>query len=445
MVKIVKIIICMCLISLLTVPVFAEEKTQAELLQEMLAGDMTGNGEEPLAEPDFNTDYQDSAVPDFNSVDQNMVDVPSEPTVTTDELNVDATATIIELVNRISELDSKQPDLKEVETLMDMYNSLSDIDKLSVNNYDKLKEAEDTANANYEHENPTPTPDAEEPNNQTQIRDDPDVHTSSKYLVTIKEPMSIVVRFTEDENNDNLIDIPTFTLLGPGGLTYMIDQTKLEIRDTNLDLTCSWTDRDFVQFDIKEATPGQWQFSSSLTCTYEKHEYLGPIKPLEPVVTPQPDEPTPMPKQSYGRAIVIGIVIVVGILLMVAVILVMNKVDILSPIMNPIKNLKSTPSKPKGKYMNDDDDYGASLTDEQIMAQIKKEYEEQKAKEEMQEEAMQEQVQEKYEKENELTDDHMYETRFDYDDDEEELDEEELGEQSNDSPETKKSRPVRFS
>ena len=132
---------------------------------------------------------------------------------------------------------------------------------------------------------------------------------------------------------------------------------------------------------------------------------------------------------------------------MVGVILVMNKVDIISPVMNPIKNIVGSSDKSKGKYKNDDDDYGASLTDEQIMAQIKKEYEEQKAKEEkMQEEARQEQKQKKYEKENEMNDEHMYETRFDYDDEEEELDEEdESDEKENEGKETKKTRQPRFS
>ena len=439
MIRIVRAIVCMLIMSLLVVPVFAEEKTQAELLQEMMMNGDTGENAEDIAEPDFEpvTDVEP-----YNSEPEPAVVIDDEP------IDPNETATIIELVNRIDELDPRQPDINEVDGLMDMYNSLSDMNKLSVTNYDKLEEAQIVANDNYSRDNPTPTPEAGPQVTTTPVRDDPEmIDNATQYLVTIKEPITIISRFNVDENYDGKIDVPTFTLLGPGGYTYLVDNTKLELKADGIDMSCTWVDRDYVQFDIREAAEGQWQFTSSLPCTFEKSYYIGPISVPSPIVTPQADDTTPMPGQSYNRALIIGVVIILGILLMVGVILVMNKVDIISPVMNPIKNIVGSSDKSKGKYKNDDDDYGASLTDEQIMAQIKKEYEEQKAKEEkMQEEARQEQVQEKYEKENEMNDEHMYETRFDYDDEEEELDEEdESDEKENEGKETKKTRQPRFS
>ena len=436
MVKMVRFITCICIIALLTVPVFAEEKTQAELLQEMMMNGETGDNSEALTEPNF------------DPIDDPNIDVPdpepADPVEPVDEpIDPNATVTIIELVNRIGELDLRNPDTKEVDTLMDMYNSLSDTNKISVTNYDRLEEAKKVVDAI----NPVPTEVIEPTPKADVISDDPDVKSeATDYLITIKGPVTVISRFTIDNNNDGKIDIPTYTILGPGGYTYLVDSTKLELKDAGISMYCTWVDRDYVQFDISEAVEGQWQFSSSLQCTYEKKPYIGPIPTPQPIISQQQaEEPTPMPGPSYSNALLIGIVIFVGILLMVGIILVMNKVDILQRITNPIKDMIGTGTKSKGKYKNEEDDYGASLTDEQIMAQIKKEYEEQKAKEEkMQEEARQEQVQEKYEKENEMNDDHMYETRFDYDDEEEELDEEELNENENEGSGTKKTRSPRF-
>ena len=445
MVKIVKLITCMLIMSLLAVPVFAEEKTQAELLQEMMMNGDTGDNSEAIPEPNFepvedpvNNDVIEEPVYDVEPV----YEEPSDP---------NETAIIIELVNRIDALSTKNPDEEEVEELEKMYNSLSASNKINVTNYDILAKAIAKVEKKQKKEEEVteePVLDEIQPTQkQKTVRDDPDVvNKTTEYLVTIKEPITIVSRFLVDDNYDGLIDIPSYSILGPGGYSYIVDSTKLQIKDDGLDMICTWVDREYVQFDIQYAEEGQWQFTSTLPCTFEKMAYVERYEIPEPIPTQsENDQNTPMPAPSFNSALIIGIIILLGILLMVAVILVMNKVDILSPVMNPIRNIVGAGGKDnsKGKYMNDDDDYGASLTDEQIMAQIKKEYEEQKAKEEkMQEEARQEQVQEKYEKENEMNDDRIYETRFDYDDEEEAIEEEdlEIDDTENENTETKKPR-----
>ena len=426
--KNIRTIIFIWAMCLFAIPVYAGEKTQAELLQEMMMnGDMGANTE---------------------SVVESVIELPMESTsdsvpedpVSEEPIDADTTATLIELINRIEALDNKDPDTNEIQNLYDMYNRLSDIDKLEIYNIDKLDRLRKAIHSSTTTTTPEPTPTLMAKPNGDQA------YNSMQYTFDISGSVTIKVTFTTDENNDGKIDIPSFTLLGPGGLQYLIDSTKLEIKDEGIDMRCSWTDREYVQFDFISATPGIWQFNSNLPCIYEKVRYLGPVTTPAPLSNNDPeDRPSPMPQQNYNRAIIIGIVILIGILLMVGVILVMNKVDVVSKFLGPLRDKSKSDSKPKGKYMNDDDDYGASLSDEEIMAQIKKEYEEQKAKEEkMMEEAKKEQEQEKKNESNELTDDRIYETRFDNDD--EDVDEDdELEELESEEIDAKKPKQVRFS
>ena len=424
--KNVRTIIFIWMMCLLAIPVYAGEKTQAELLQEMMMNGDVGDNTESVVESVVELPMESTPEP-----------VPEDP-APEKPIDADTTATLIELINRIEALDTKNPDTDEIQNLYDMYNRLSDIDKLEIYNINKLDRLRQIVKSNTETPTPEPTPTLmAKPNGDN-------AYNSMQYTFDISGSVTIKVTFTTDENNDGKIDIPSFTLLGPGGLQYLIDSTKLEIKDEGIEMRCSWTDREYVQFDIISATPGIWQFNSNLPCIYEKVRYLGPVTTPAPISNNDPDNtPSPLPQQSYNRAIIIGVVILIGILLMVGVILVMNKVDVVSKILTPLRDKSKSDSKPKGKYMNEEDDYGASLSDEEIMAQIKKEYEEQKAKEEkMMEEAKKEQAQEQKNQLNELTDDRIYETRFD---DENVDEDDELEELESEEIDAKKPKQVRFS
>ena len=390
--KNVRTIIFIWMMCLLAIPVYAGEKTQAELLQEMMMNGDVGDNTESVVESVVELPMESTPEP-----------VPEDP-APEKPIDADTTATLIELINRIEALDTKNPDTDEIQNLYDMYNRLSDIDKLEIYNINKLDRLRQIVKSNTETPTPEPTP------------------------TLMAKP-----------NGDNAYNSMQYTFL-----QYLIDSTKLEIKYEEIEMRCSWTDREYVQFDIISATPGIWQFNSNLPCIYEKVRYLGPVTTPAPISNNDPDNrPSPLPQQSYNRAIIIGVVILIGILLMVGVILVMNKVDVVSKILTPLRDKSKSDSKPKGKYMNDEDDYGASLSDEEIMAQIKKEYEEQKAKEEkMMEEAKKEQAQEQKNQLNELTDDRIYETRFD---DENVDEDDELEELESEEIDAKKPKQVRFS
>ena len=216
--KNVRTIIFIWMMCLLAIPVYAGEKTQAELLQEMMMNGDVGDNTESVVESVVELPVESTPEP-----------VPEDP-APEKPIDADTTATLIELINRIEALDTKNPDTDEIQNLYDMYNRLSDIDKLEIYNINKLDRLRQIVKSNTETPTPEPTPTLmAKPNGDN-------AYNSMQYTFDISGSVTIKVTFTTDENNDGKIDIPSFTLLGPGGLQYLIDSTKLEIKYEEIEI-----------------------------------------------------------------------------------------------------------------------------------------------------------------------------------------------------------------
>lgn len=310
-----------------------------------------------------------------------------------------ASAEDAERVNEmISELpeteDITDEDAEAVEEAMNAYNSLSTADKLGVEGYEKLSDdyEELTGSGILIDDNEE---EKENEETQRQIQDslqesDSNETQVTKYVFSIsrsESTASIVIRYTTDTDGDGYGDMPErIVLTDPDGISTAIVKSSASMKDETMDIAISWEQR-FVQLDIASAAEGKWTITTSEPVTVTRMPYAGIRQEIKPEnassggtdagAPEEAEEAAETPKNPNGAANTF--ISFLPLIILVAVVLfVLKKWNVIG---------NGSPSKGKGKKGSADtsednnplDDI-KTMSDEELTALMKKEYEEERAR-----------------------------------------------------------------
>lgn len=190
------------------------------------------------------------------------------------------------LISRIDALPPKddlgEQYVNEVKDLTEMYQELSQADKIYVSNYDKLDDA-------YRYlfkkglisvEEDVEVKEREEKTERQKKKEISDTVESqvTEYVFPMKEgeKATIMIRYTSDSNNDGVAETPDrIVLTSPSAKPYPVSNTSIEMQDgENIKAQLTWTDT-FLQIDIEKAEPGVWSIETSVPVTISQQAYAG--------------------------------------------------------------------------------------------------------------------------------------------------------------------------
>ena len=214
------------------------------------------------------------------------------------EIDLSTPEKIVEAIENADE----DTDKVVLQKIRDAYDALPTSDKININNIDKLnkllpEESEETGEEEAE-------------NTNSATRDT--VLTGTEYTFEItqtKKALSIVIRFTSDDDGDGRSDIPQVTITSPKGKLYELstkdgrfDRDNIVIDTTNAG--------EFMQLDIPRAEEGVWTIKTSTKVTFERIEYQGAASELvaedDPADTALPEEEEE-PQNPYRIYMMLGI------------------------------------------------------------------------------------------------------------------------------------------
>lgn len=228
-----------------------------------------------------------------------------QPIVFAEEESVIAEGVNAEVQALISRIDSLPPKedlgeqyVNEVKSLMEMYKELSMADQIYVSNYDKLDDAynhlfkeglisveEDIEVKEYEQKAERQKKKAESGTVESQV---------TEYVFSMKgeEKATIMIRYTNDSNNDGIVETPDrIVLTSPSAKPYPISNTSIEMQDgDNIRAQLTWTDT-FLQIDIEKAEPGVWSIETSIPVTISQQAYAGGVSEIKAEKVDSEEEP----------------------------------------------------------------------------------------------------------------------------------------------------------
>lgn len=320
------------------------------------------------------------------------------------------------IISRIESLppieDIKESHVNEVNGLMKAYADLAMNERLYVENYPKLKESYDKLVRDgfitnemqseiEEKQNRADKQDQKEESGKTATK-----KTEYTFSIAKDEQVTIMMRYTTDINDDGAVDAPDrITMTSPSGQTYPVSNASVMMKDDNITNSLTWTDN-YLQMDIGAAEEGKWTIQTSVPVTFSQESYQGAavaIKPENgktsdladrgvvydsegnPINPPEKeDEKEQEGKRSFGKGegegekeeksgggsglMIFGIILVVGLIAGLFVF------------------IKKVGGKGGGntKAPDREDDLIEApkpLTDEEVMAQLKMEYDQKKQRE----------------------------------------------------------------
>ena len=268
--------------------VHAEEKTKAEQLQEALM-----NGTQT---PDVETETSVSPTPTIEEPDKTELEIAWE------------NLTAGQIVTGIKQLDMEYPDTKKVSALRKSYEKLSDSDKVRVTNIDALAQAEARIIALTQSQAETQSVAQVNTNNSTRVDDVNS--TEYTFISTPNQSLTLVLRYTTDDNSDGRGDRPEITIISPDSIETPLTTKMTEIKDSRTNIAFIW-EQSFFQMDVAYAAEGSWTIKTDIPVTFMKSDYKGNQALLtaikEETETPKAT-PTPIPQQSsyYAQYIKIG-------------------------------------------------------------------------------------------------------------------------------------------
>lgn len=196
------------------------------------------------------------------------------------------------LISRIDALPPKddlgEQYVNEVKSLTEMYQELSQADKIYVSNYDKLDDA-------YRYlfkkglisvEEDIEVKEKEQKTERQKKKSISDTVESqvTEYVFPMKddEKATIMIRYTNDSNNDGVAETPDrIVLTSPSAKPYPISNTSIEMQDgDNIKAQLTWTDT-FLQIDIEKAEPGVWSIETSVPVTISQQAYAGGVSEIK--------------------------------------------------------------------------------------------------------------------------------------------------------------------
>lgn len=311
-----------------------------------------------------------------------------------------------EIEARIQKLDMTNPNAAEVKKLRQSYDALKMADKLTISNIDDLSAAEarleeirlealsqeDEYEYEYDEED-----DMESIEEIDASQDSPDTVRGTTYVFSVSESqpsVSIIARFSSDDNHDDIGDKADFVLIGPGDLEYEIPMDKRRIEDDDTYINITWTPK-YVQFDIATLKYATWKFEATTSVSYEKKAYVGPAITMKPVEPSSEGEVsyTPSFMDIYGDVLKLGFVLILIVVMLIGFMIFSRKKWGINgeKAQNQSGKTKKKPSISELRQKQQEE-YKEKEGDE-LLKQIKKEYEQQKkAAEQMDEEAKREQL-----------------------------------------------------
>ena len=377
----------------------AESKTQAELIQDALLNGDSVQGSSASQDASGSSNEEEE-ITDAQKILNQINEESTEETDITEQENIPAD----EIDARIAKIDPYHIDADEVKALRKAYDSLTSSEKLAIKNYAMLEEYEASIKASEDIETSDDSQEEEEEEDEWMLDDRSELPESDSksrtknFNFNINEEtqqLTIIARFVIDDNNDGKMDTPDFVLINPDGEETPITTQTQQLKSELMDVTCTWPSvnsaQNYFQMDIAKLQSGMWTLSSSIEVIFEKSGYMGGSVSV-PEVTPsedyQDDEQRETSLGDYGPVIKLGVFLLALIGGMIwFMFFTKKKFGVkgntssggglkLPSFANKI-NLKKNKGDEKNEY-----DLGRKPTDEELLEEYRKEYEEQKKLEE---------------------------------------------------------------
>lgn len=298
------------------------------------------------------------------------------------------------LISRIDGLppieDIGEPHALEVKALMETYAGLPMSEQIHVKNYDSLKNSYDRLVDTGFITNEMQAEIEEQQNLALQQSNKKDSGRTSaqetEYNFTLreKEQITIMLRYTTDTDGDGTTDVPDrITLTSPFGNIYPVSNAALALKDADLNNALTWTDN-YLQTDIAEAAAGTWTIQTSVPVTFSSESYKGAALPIEAEGSGteeladsaieydedgNPIRPGDEEEEKSGG----------GFLLILLILLLLGGLGAIAFVF-----LRGRRSQTPGGRDGDVIDAPRPLSDEEVMDQMRRDYEKQIKEEEMQ-------------------------------------------------------------
>lgn len=177
--------------------------------------------------------------------------------------------------------DLTEQDAKEVQGLMEAYAELPMNEKLEIENYEKLKTSYDKLVRDGFITNEMQSELEEKQNRITRQKSKSEStktatkQTEYNFKIARDEQVTIMMRYTVDIDGDGITDTPDrVTMTSPSGKTYPVSNSAINMKDENLINALTWTDN-YLQMDIGYAEEGLWTIQVSVPVTFSQEAYQG--------------------------------------------------------------------------------------------------------------------------------------------------------------------------
>lgn len=177
--------------------------------------------------------------------------------------------------------DITEQDAKEVQGLMEAYAELPMNEKLEIENYEKLKTSYDKLVRDGFITNEMQSELEEKQNRITRQKSKSEStktatkQTEYNFKMARDEQVTIMMRYTVDIDGDGITDTPDrVTMTSPSGKTYPVSNSAINMKDENLINALTWTDN-YLQMDIGYAEEGLWTIQVSVPVTFSQEAYQG--------------------------------------------------------------------------------------------------------------------------------------------------------------------------
>lgn len=275
--------------------------------------------------------------------------------------------------------DITEENAEEIEKAMEAYLSLTDAEKIRVENYKKLEDVYDAAvRGGYiqKKEQPVDQDKAHAEYDQKNLEESDTVETDAmEFVFTISEyspDLSIVIHYTTDTNGDGAADIPSrIVLTSPEGGTTPISNSNSALKDETMDIALTW-EASFLQLDVAYASEGKWKIVTSDPVTFKAIPYAGVQKKItakddkkeEDADAAEPEEE----KSGPGAGTIVLIIVMLAALAYLLKTYILKK-----PGEEPVK---------KKREVKVEENIPRRMSDEEVKEQMKREFLERKQREE---------------------------------------------------------------
>lgn len=293
-------------------------------------------------------------------------------------------AKVNEIISSLPEReDLKEDDAAPVEEAMDLYTALTTAEKIGVEDYEKLEkdyelfvESGLIRDEKKEKEKERQRLKEEQESLKPSGENEPET-TSYVFAVSGSEPsLSVVMRYVTDKDGDGYGDMPyRIVLTSPSGETTSLSNASRNLKNDSMNIVLTW-EKKFLQLDIAEAEEGNWKITSSEPVTFSSMAYAGIRQEITAADEKTKDDAAEKPEESeeeesllfvalkyFAAAALVGLVIVFFL----------------------TRRKKNDTDEDDDE---DDDEYDApqQLTEEERVAQIRKDHQERMEKEKQREE-----------------------------------------------------------